>query len=161
MSQQKIWTEHLIKEAKLQKISTQFSLNPTSLRYITKKATQIVPSKNDKDMQNLNNYPLLKTHKNNKDMQSLRTSIANMQLKPTSKYEYPVSTSMDYGWFVNDPKYSIKQATFANDKENKQRWHYALSQTDITRFAQHYYLTMGTTLYSKPKNGSNSSSTKN
>ena len=146
VSQQKIWTEHLIKEAKLQKISTQFSLNPISLRYITKKATQIVPSKNKNA---LTNYPLLSTHKNNKDMQFLRRSIQNMKLTPTQKYKYPISTSMDYGWFVNNKKYSIKQAKFigdkqANDNNNKQRWHYALSQTDITRFAQHYYLTMGT-----------------
>ena len=153
VSQQKIWTEHLIKEAKLQKISTQFSLNPTSLCYITKKASQIIPSKDNKD---LKNYPLLKTQRNNKDTQSLRNTIKKMELTPTEKYSYPVSTSMDYGWFVNNPTYSIKQAKFDNDDENnnKKRWHYALSQTDITRFAQHYYLTMGTTLYSKPKTSS-------
>eukprot|EP01083_Nonionella_stella_P095025 266699_1 len=154
VSQQRIWTEHLIKESKLQKISTQFSLNPSSLCYITKKAHQIVPTQDNKE---LTNYPLLKTHKNNKDTQSLRETIQRMELTPTQKYKYPASTSMDYGWFVNDPKYSIKQATFADDKENKRRWHYALSQTPITRFAQHYYLTMGTTLYSKPKSSANGS----
>ena len=57
-----------------------------------------------------------------------------MELTPTQKYDYPVSTSMDYGWFVNHSKYSIKQAQFPDDKENKPRWHYALSQTDVTRF---------------------------
>eukprot|EP01084_Bolivina_argentea_P208194 355056_1 len=141
VSQQKIWTEQLIKEAKLQKISTQFSLNPTSLSYITKKVTQIVPSKKPKCNKNLDT----------EDAKSLRNAIQQMELTPTKKFEHPVSTSMDYGWFVNNPEFSIKQAKFENDKENKPRWHYALSQTDITTFAQHYYLTMGTTLYSKPK----------
>ena len=149
VSQARIWTEQLIKESRLQKISTQFSLNPKSLIYITKKATQIVPSKDEKKQ--LLNYPLLQTNKNEKDIQSLRNTIQQMELTPTQKFEHPVSTSMDYGWFVNDPTYSIKQAKFSDDKENKKRWHYSLSKTEITRFAEHYYLTMGTTPYSKPK----------
>ena len=149
VSQQRIWTEHLTKEIKLQKISTQFALNPKSLKYISKKTTQIVPSKDSKKQ--FANYPLLQTNKNEKDIQSLRNTIQQMELTPVQKFDRPVSTSMDYGWFVNDPKYSIKQAKFADDKDNKKRWHYALSHAPITKFAEHYYLTMGTTLYSKAK----------
>ena len=142
----RIWTEQIVKESRLQKINETFSLNPASLECVTKKVTQIVPTKDV----NLTNYPLLKDAANN-DTESIRNTISKLRQTPTEKFDFPQSTNHELGWYVNHPQYAIKQAQFPGDAENKKRWHFALSQSPITRFAQHYYLTMGHTLYSKPK----------
>ena len=62
---------------------------------------------------------------------------------------------MTYGWFANHPTLSIKQIKSPN--KTKKRWHYSVAQSDMTKFAQHYYRTMGTTLFSKPKASSTTS----
>ena len=154
----------------MQQIRTEFSVNPKSLKYIAEKPTQANPFTSTEDL--IKNFPLLNTkdEKTREITQQLRSTVANLELDPRQKHKRPQSTSMEIGWFHGIPQFEITQASIddtidqdnnATNDENdendisidneseslavhtKKRWHYPLGQSSITKFAQHYTLTMG------------------
>ncbi|KAH7431822.1 hypothetical protein KP509_08G068400 [Ceratopteris richardii] len=88
VSRNAIWKEHCLKEEAKHRLSSEFSINPSTLVYIAEKPSKYKPS-------------ITLTQEEIDEAKQLLASVFmsnETDLTPTEKYELPQTASQEYGW---------------------------------------------------------------
>ncbi|ETO13278.1 hypothetical protein RFI_24094 [Reticulomyxa filosa] len=143
VEQQKVLKERILKEIHALKLRESLVISRQSLATVTPKCTQINP------FREMEKYSNMHSQKDETCLSQTRPMQVN------EKHKLPLTCGMDYGWFLETVEKGTSQSqekSNCNTKNHQaKRWNYPIPQTDVTQFAQLYYLSTNETLFSKKK----------
>lgn len=153
----RIFSEAVHKEKAASSLSTQFCLNPVTLRYVAPKPVNVDPVAMSRASRAQISSPLLETGRTlaassssgrpgTQSDPSFITedvlSLMHMSARPPKvKYLEPVLSSHAVGW-------NLEHAQMWQRRSEK--WRRPKATCDVTQYATAYYTLYGTTPYSKP-----------